>query len=133
MEAKDLKSGDLIWAFQIKGEMYENESPILNCYSINSIREDEIVTTQFEMYDYKSIFDEDDWGSVYLPKNYDLDNPIIEVYNIDRTIWCYGTNDKKVAELYSLFLRGELNLRNMVLYTVENGAFVSGKKLIKHK
>ena len=112
MKAKNLKPGDFIWAFQIKGALYEDAEPILNCYCVKRTYEE---NNQLEVTDYESLFDPDDWGWLIFPENYDLDKPIIVYYGTN-CIWCYGSDDKTISKLFEKQLSNDLDLKNRLLY-----------------
>lgn len=120
MKAKDLKYGDLIWAFEIRGCLYKDDEPILNCYYVKqTCKEHE---NQLEVTRYESLFDPDDWGWLIFPKNYDLCKPII-VYYGRNCIWCYGTDGKAMSELFEKRLMNNLNLKNRLLYDPDEDKF----------
>ena len=119
MKAKDVKPGDFLWAFEIRGALYEEE-PILNCYSITNIEKEN--ENQINFWDYIPLLDPEDTGYMYIPKNYELDKPII-VYYDDECIWCYGTNDKEMAKLYNLYIQDKFSLKNRLIYNMHYDKF----------
>lgn len=106
MLAKDLKKGDIFYGFpMITSEDYD--VIFLNCYEVLGFRtNDYIDDIRFVSIDNVPMLFTDDDGIIIFPKNWNVDEPLIEYY-CETCVFCYCSDLNKITELFNLCLENK--------------------------